>query len=255
MAYLGKKTFETAEELEEFFSQKRIPCFVCGRTFVNLGKHLHFHDTTPEQYRETHGIPATRALMPNHHRDLVCDNAKIVYDRKTKQGNRSINNGKPSNPKGINGKPTSFISAARQYNNEKIKELGKSRIGIKLDRCIGKCYICSIEIDIAANRKTRNTLCAKCKYEQRPGIDPVNRVPSTCTECGCGMLVHKKRVNFKKRVCYNCHSERVKKIALKQYPKNAARNTLNHRIAQVEKYKDDEFMLQFITKPDDAERR
>lgn len=62
--------FETAEEVEAYFSGDQIQCLECGRTLRSLAGHVtRIHGITIEQYQEKYGLPWGRGLVCDESRD------------------------------------------------------------------------------------------------------------------------------------------------------------------------------------------
>lgn len=61
--YPKEFTFETREQVDAYFSGKRIECLLCGSEFKSLDLHLRaVHEITVDQYREKYGLPYLRGL-------------------------------------------------------------------------------------------------------------------------------------------------------------------------------------------------
>lgn len=55
--------FKTKEEIEEYLSQEKITCLLCGRNFKSLGNHLLIHNYSVEDYKRKYGLPFRKGLM------------------------------------------------------------------------------------------------------------------------------------------------------------------------------------------------
>ena len=56
-------TFETKEEVYDYFSGDRIQCLLCGKWFQRLPSHLKaIHEMTSDEYKEMYGLPWKHGL-------------------------------------------------------------------------------------------------------------------------------------------------------------------------------------------------
>ncbi len=56
--------FATPDQINEYFSESKITCLLCGKPFYILSDHLRaVHKITPDQYRGFYGIPCSRRLV------------------------------------------------------------------------------------------------------------------------------------------------------------------------------------------------
>jgi len=56
--------FTTPEQVANYFSEDRIVCLLCGKTYKSLGIHLKtIHDTEVDEYKEMYGLPWRRGLV------------------------------------------------------------------------------------------------------------------------------------------------------------------------------------------------
>ncbi|MGI9489080.1 MAG: MucR family transcriptional regulator [Geminicoccaceae bacterium] len=54
----------TKTEIDDYFSGDRIICLLCGKSYKNLGVHLHhLHGVPPDEYRGMFGLPWSKGLV------------------------------------------------------------------------------------------------------------------------------------------------------------------------------------------------
>ena len=70
-------TFETKEEVYDYFSGDRIQCLLCGKWFQRLPSHLKaIHEMTSDEYKEMYGLPWKRGLCSKDHSLKLSENLK-----------------------------------------------------------------------------------------------------------------------------------------------------------------------------------
>ncbi len=53
----------TYDEIVAYYSQPRVQCLLCGRTFCSMAKHLTFiHNVSVQEYKNMYGLPKKRGL-------------------------------------------------------------------------------------------------------------------------------------------------------------------------------------------------
>ncbi len=73
--------FKTNAELDEYLSGKFVKCLICSKGFLLLALHIpRAHGMTVKEYKEAHGIPYTRALVPSHRLEYHKDCAKYIKE-------------------------------------------------------------------------------------------------------------------------------------------------------------------------------
>lgn len=69
--------FETREDVDDYLSEGKILCLLCGKRYIKLGCHLRsIHDTNYEQYHERYGIPFKVGLATKDFRDSMSEMVK-----------------------------------------------------------------------------------------------------------------------------------------------------------------------------------
>ena len=54
--------FKTKKEIDEYLSEDRITCLLCGRKYKGLGNHIQIHGYTVDAYKIKYGLPFQRGL-------------------------------------------------------------------------------------------------------------------------------------------------------------------------------------------------
>ena len=69
---MSAEPFKTMDDIEEYFSNDRLTCLVCGRTFKALIGHIYRkHGISADEYKERFGLPFQRGLVtPDLHSKL-----------------------------------------------------------------------------------------------------------------------------------------------------------------------------------------
>jgi len=79
--YPVETPFGTPEEVVEYFSRDKITCLLCGKQYRTLGVHLKaIHNTTPDEYRSTYGLPYTHGLSCSETTEIHAALAKEKYE-------------------------------------------------------------------------------------------------------------------------------------------------------------------------------
>lgn len=81
--YLGQgevkvfmKKITSREDLERYLSGDRLECFICGKSYINLGTHIGYgHKVDIKEYKEKYGIPTSVGLLSEPFKKNKSDNA------------------------------------------------------------------------------------------------------------------------------------------------------------------------------------
>lgn len=61
---MNETKFKSSEELKEYLSGNRLVCFLCGKSYINLGTHISYgHKMDISLYKEKYGIPQSIGLI------------------------------------------------------------------------------------------------------------------------------------------------------------------------------------------------
>lgn len=77
--YPIENPFTSREAIENYLSDDRIICLICGRPFKALTSHLTLHDMTAEEYKNKYNIPYTFGLARDTTRQMMSEGGKKHY--------------------------------------------------------------------------------------------------------------------------------------------------------------------------------
>lgn len=72
-----EEPFESIEAVRAYLQGPRVQCLRCGKLYKDVGKHVHMHGMTPDEYREMYRIPWTYGL--------VCPSTHAAYSDSTQR--------------------------------------------------------------------------------------------------------------------------------------------------------------------------
>jgi hypothetical protein len=85
--------FNCRKDLEEYLSGDRLQCFICGKSYINLGSHVGYgHKIQIKEYKETFGIPASVGLLARPFKQTKSKDASenpLIKKSQFKKGHKS----------------------------------------------------------------------------------------------------------------------------------------------------------------------
>ena len=77
--YPIEERFTSREAIENYLSDDRIICLICGRPFKAITGHLAIHEMTADEYKDKYNIPYTYGLARDTTRQMMSKGQKDYY--------------------------------------------------------------------------------------------------------------------------------------------------------------------------------